>query len=1086
LDSDASVDAWKTAAAAARWLIAEQRIGRWGKPHMRWHAVLSAIGNGWKRLFSGHCSSSTPAAERLSFARPSFERLSFERLSFERLSFERLEPRQAMAGEMRIGMNLESVVDWSPAWTFTDAFKTSRPWISHAYNTATFAETWEGGGPIAVDAQGWPTQLNQFTNAQGQLVQQRLGTLMFRDIGTSYPAGVYRAEWEGSATLSWGFAARLLEQGVMPNGKRFALLNVTPSADGIYLRISDMSVAEPVRNLHVWLPDDGGRSFAGEVWQPGAPFSPFHPKFLERLAPFKTLRFMDWAETNSSDVVSWADRRPFDYATQQSGDFRNGVALEYMIALANELDADPWFNMPYQADDAFVRAFATMVRNQLEPGRTAYIEWSNETWNAGWGFETFGWVTDQLRLPENAGLNGDRWAFVARETSRDFAIWSEVFAGQSQRMVRVVAGQQANSWIAGQIAANMGGQFDAISSAAYVYVSDSDRSLFNASTTADQVIEALLRNLPATLSMLGDHKSLANEWAATLGRPIRFVAYEGGPHLDSQGGSYEPAFFAAGNSQRMYDVYSQLLAGAKNRGLEMFANFNFTGGLYPTSFGAFGALQSLTQSVSDAPKYRALLDAVNAGTMPNLSVETVAAAASESGPIAGQWRISRAGDAAATLVFNFSLSGSATAADYTGVPASLSFAAGETTKIVTLTPVDDSQVEGAEQAIFTLLAGAGYQVDATRASGLIAIADNDAAPAQGLSGSYFDNRDFTALKFTRVDPTINFNWGTGSPDSRIAKDTFSVRWQGQLKAVESGKYTLRTLSDDGVRVRVSGVLRINNWTNHLATYNTSSTFTLAAGQKVSLLVDYFDHSGAATIRLEWKRPGATSFVVIPETQLIAPVAPVAPAAPATPAAAASFVKTAALANPTGPASLNSAGGIQTLNSAISRNGPIAEGEWAGVGLAVEALFADGRSGSVVRWCGFVIECGRALGQAEAMAGLVRPGAVGRQFEETSPVRLGVHLPRHFIERAGEMVMRVGVIVMEPQRALESGDRQRQLAEFREQAAQVRPRLDVVFVQFNRHVVTLAGASQIAEPVEQFGELETDIGLRTVAGQRRPA
>ncbi len=80
-----------------------------------------------------------------------------------------------MAGELRIGMNLESVGDWSPAWTFTDAFKTSRPWISHAYNTATFSESWEGGGPITVDAKGWPPQLNQYTHAQGKRIEQRQG-----------------------------------------------------------------------------------------------------------------------------------------------------------------------------------------------------------------------------------------------------------------------------------------------------------------------------------------------------------------------------------------------------------------------------------------------------------------------------------------------------------------------------------------------------------------------------------------------------------------------------------------------------------------------------------------------------------------------------------------------------------------------------------------------------------------------------------------------------------------------------------------------------------------------------------------------
>jgi len=241
--------------------------------------------------------------------------------------------------------------------------------------------------------------------------------------------------------------------------------------------------------------------------------------------------------------------------------------------------------------------------------------------------------------------------------------------------------------------------------------------------------------------------------------------------------------------------------------------------------------------------------------------------------VAGQWRISRSGSNAAPLAFSFTLTGTATAGDYSGIPANLSFAAGEATKLVTLTPVDDAQVEGAEQAVFTLAAGAGYTIDATRASGTVTIADNDVAPVQGLSGSYYDNRDFTGLKFTRVDPGIQFNWGTDSPDARIARDTFSVRWQGQLQAVEAGRYTLRTLSDDGVRVRVSGVLRINNWTIHRATYNTSSTFTLAAGQKVTLQVDYFDNTGAATIRLEWKRPGSTSFVAIPASQLLSPAAP---------------------------------------------------------------------------------------------------------------------------------------------------------------------------------------------------------------------
>jgi len=151
-----------------------------------------------------------------------------------------------------IGMNVESVVDWSSAWTFSDAFKTSRPWISHAYNTATGQESWEGGGAIHVDSRGWPTTLNEWTNAQGQVIRQRLGTLLFRDIGARYPAGTYRAEWKGTGTLEFGFAATATQTGTLPDGTRFANLLVVPDNNGIHLAITSMSASDPVRDIRVW------------------------------------------------------------------------------------------------------------------------------------------------------------------------------------------------------------------------------------------------------------------------------------------------------------------------------------------------------------------------------------------------------------------------------------------------------------------------------------------------------------------------------------------------------------------------------------------------------------------------------------------------------------------------------------------------------------------------------------------------------------------------------------------------------------------------------------------------------------------
>ena len=89
---------------------------------------------------------------------------------------EQLESRALMAADgqhMQVGMNLENVVDWSPAWTFTDVFQASRGWITHEVNTATGAMTWDVGAtnPVRVDANGNPTMLTSRVNAAGQTLR---------------------------------------------------------------------------------------------------------------------------------------------------------------------------------------------------------------------------------------------------------------------------------------------------------------------------------------------------------------------------------------------------------------------------------------------------------------------------------------------------------------------------------------------------------------------------------------------------------------------------------------------------------------------------------------------------------------------------------------------------------------------------------------------------------------------------------------------------------------------------------------------------------------------------------------------------
>ncbi|MBA2409201.1 MAG: hypothetical protein H0V62_05335, partial [Gammaproteobacteria bacterium] len=49
-----------------------------------------------------------------------------------------------------------------------------------------------------------------------------------------------------------------------------------------------------------------------------------------------------------------------------------------------------------------------------------------------------------------------------------------------------------------------------------------------------------------------------------------------------------------------------------------------------------------------------------------------------------------------------------------------------------------------------------------------------------FTGSYFDSKNFTNRKMTRVDDAIDFNWGKGSPSSLMSRDSFSIRWVGNF------------------------------------------------------------------------------------------------------------------------------------------------------------------------------------------------------------------------------------------------------------------------------------------------------------------
>jgi len=140
----------------------------------------------------------------------------------------------------------------------------------------------------------------------------------------------------------------------------------------------------------------------------------------------------------------------------------------------------------------------------------------------------------------------------------------------------------------------------------------------------------------------------------------------------------------------------------------------------------------------------------------------------------------------------------------------------------------------------------------------------------GLRGQYYDTADVTTgLKFFRINPTINFNWANASPDTTIAADTFSVRWTGKVEPLYSETYTFYTTHNDGARLWVNGQPLINDWVNRTTAVERSGTITLAAGVKYDLVLEYYENTGNASLKLEWSSPSQAR-QVIPVAQLYPP------------------------------------------------------------------------------------------------------------------------------------------------------------------------------------------------------------------------
>jgi hypothetical protein len=484
-----------------------------------------------------------------------------------------------------VGTNLSGIAYYSSEFPFADMMKSGMGWASRDDHG-----TW--GAPFpAVRPDGYPAAL-----APGQ---HALSAVAWA--GSHMAAGRYVVLWEGDGSISFP----LSNVTIAESGPNRIAIDVADTSGSLWVGIHRTSATDPVRNDRFLWPGTEAR------YRP----QPCPPALRARLAPFSLLRFLAWGATNGSPVVEWADRAhvaDLTYATPA------GVPIEVMIDLANWLHVDPWFCVPHQASDDYVRQFATLLHSRLDPTLHPHIEYSNEVWNTGFAQAT--WANARSQALGLASPFGQPAIYYATRSVQIFKIVQGVYGADSGRIVRVLAGQAAwDNFLTNMLAyQDTAANADVMAVAPYFGAAAAGDPANVATTltlSSDQIVDQMLANVR------GDIKSWMTRNAALASRyKLTLKAYEGGAGDSS---SYFPAdkidamtalFVSAHNNPRMRDVYDEYYSQWVAAGGQTMNQYNDIGGW--SKWGLWGSLQYVTQDPLTSPKYQGLMGFIAAHPSP--------------------------------------------------------------------------------------------------------------------------------------------------------------------------------------------------------------------------------------------------------------------------------------------------------------------------------------------------------------------------------------------------------------------------------------------------------------------------------------
>lgn len=111
------------------------------------------------------------------------------------------------------------------------------------------------------------------------------------------------------------------------------------------------------------------------------------------------------------------------------------------------------------------------------------------------------------------------------------------------------------------------------------------------------------------------------------------------------------------------------------------------------------------------------------------------------------------------------------------------------------------------------------------------------------TAQYYANASLAGMpSFIQSENTPSHYWGMGAPGIGMPVDAFSVRWTS-YQLLNAGNYQIGVRADDGVRVYMDGILRLDGWSGEPGVVHTTMV-NVATGQHY-FQVDYYEAGGIA-------------------------------------------------------------------------------------------------------------------------------------------------------------------------------------------------------------------------------------------------